>query len=50
MREENVRATEINVELNALKAAKQNKADSEAGWKSDMLFPSTTNQEYINSE
>ena len=50
MREENVRATEINHELGALKAAKKKKADSEHEWKNDMLFPSTTNQEYINGE
>lgn len=47
MRNENLRQNEINQELNALRSAKMKKnPDNE--WKSDLLFPSTTNQEYIN--
>ena len=49
MRDENLRANEINKELNAMKSAKLAK-NPENEWKSDLLFPSTTNQEYINQE
>ena len=47
MREENVRQMEINKELNALKSAKLAK-NQDTEWKTDLLFPSTTNQDYIN--
>ena len=47
MRDENLRFNEINKELNAMKSAKLAK-NPETEWKSDLLFPSTTNQEYIN--
>ena len=50
MREENNRAIEINKELEGLKALRKHKEDSEQAWKQDSLFPSTTNQEYINNE
>ena len=47
MRNENLRAYEVNKELNAMKSAKMMKnPDNE--WKNDLLFPSTTNQDYIN--
>ena len=39
----------INDELQLMKKAKANK-DSENEWKTDLLFPSTTNQEFINNE
>ena len=47
MRNENLRANEINQELNAMKSAKMMK-NPDTEWKTDLLFPSTTNQEYIN--
>ena len=49
MREENIRQMEVNKELNALKSAKLAK-NQDTEWKTDSLFPSTTNQDYINSE
>jgi len=50
MREENNRAIEINQELEGLKQLRRHKENSETAWKNDSLFPSTTNQEYINQD
>ena len=49
MREENIRQYEVNQELTAMKSAKMAK-NQDTEWKTDLLFPTTTNQDYINDE
>ena len=41
---------DYNEELLKMRRAKQEKDKQQVNWKADMLFPSTTNQEYTNAE